>query len=210
MSTAVGTQEPAGQSSNGDRYRGRLIAGLASSLAEKDLGDTTVADIVRHAHVSKRTFYEYFSDKRECFAALAESVTDRMIEVIDQAVAQEDTWEAKARAACLTYMRVAASSPRLTRTLVLEVQAGGPEALRVRRRAYKLHAETFVRLSQQAAAERPDVRPLSPAVATAVVAGINELMLEVVEEGRADRLTEVVDAAFEIIHGVATAPPADV
>ena len=51
-----------------------------------------------------------------------------------------------------------------------------------------------MRLSEQAAAERADVRPISPAVATAIVAGINELMLEAVEEGRAERLTEVVDA----------------
>ena len=128
-----------------------MINGLASALAEKELGATTVADIVRHAHVSKRTFYEHFADKRECFAALAMSITDQMLGVIDQAVAQEDTWEAKARAACLTYMRVAASSPQLTRTLVLEVQAGGPEALQVRRRAYKAHADTFVRLSEDAA-----------------------------------------------------------
>ena len=49
---------------------------------------------------------------------------------------------------------------------------------------------------------------MSPAVATAIVAGINELMLEVVEEGRADRLTEVVDAAFEIIYAVAVTRPA--
>ena len=56
--------------------------------------------------------------------------------------------------------------------------------------------------------ERPDLRPISHSVATAIVAGINELMLEVVEEGRAERLTEVVDAAFEIIYAVAvTAPP---
>ena len=32
-------------------------------------------------------------------------------------------------------------------------------------------------------------------------------MLEVVEEGRAERLTEVADAAFEIIYAVAVTPP---
>ena len=207
MAAAPSTQGRVGTSGGADRHRQRLIDGLASSLAEKELGATTVADIVRHAHVSKRTFYEHFADKRECFVALAMSVTDQMLVVIDQAIELEDTWEAKARAACLTYMRVAASNPQLTRTMVLEVQAGGPEALRVRRRAYKLHAETFVRLSEQASRERPDIRPMTPAVATAIVAGINELMLEVVEEGRADRLTEVVDAAFEIIWAVAVTPP---
>ena len=207
MAATAGTGRE-GQSATADRYRQRLINGLASSLAEKELGATTVADIVRHAHVSKRTFYEHFADKRECFAALAVSITEQMVGVIDQAIAQEDTWEAKARAACLTYMRVAASSPQLTRTLVLEVQAGGPEALQVRRHAYNAHAETFVRLSEEASKERADVRPISHSVATAIVAGINELMLEVVEEGDATRLTEVVDAAFEIIYAVAvTAPP---
>ncbi len=208
MEQAAGTEERGGHPEGSDRYRARLIAGLASALAEKELGATTVADIVGHAHVSKRTFYEHFSDKRDCFAALANSITDQMLAVVGQAIEREDSWEAKARTACLTYMRVAASSPQLTRTLVLEVQAGGPQALKVRRSAYQRHAETFVRLSQQAAQERPDLRPISPAAATAIVAGINELMLEVVEEGRAERLTEVADVAFELIHAVAAAPPA--
>ncbi|HYI35547.1 MAG TPA: TetR/AcrR family transcriptional regulator [Thermoleophilaceae bacterium] len=209
MAPAAGTEERVEHPGGSDRYRTRLIAGLAAALSEKELGATTVADIVSHAHVSKRTFYEHFADKRECFAALAMSVTDQMLGVIDQAIEREDTWEGKARAATRTYMEVAASSPKLTRSLVLEIQAGGPEALRVRRRAYELHANTFVRLSEQAAAERPDVRPMSAATATAIVAGINELMLEAVEDGRTDRLTEVVDTAFGLIHAVAFAPPAD-
>ncbi len=66
---------------------------------------------------------------RYCFCILC-ALTALVVALLlltrsDQAVAQEDTWEAKARAACLTYMRVAASNPSLTRTLVLEVQAGG-------------------------------------------------------------------------------------
>jgi AcrR family transcriptional regulator len=207
MTASTETEEQAGPSGGSDRYRARLIAGLAAALSEKELGATTVADIVGHAHVSKRTFYEHFADKRECFTALALSVTDQMIGVIDKAIDREDTWEGKARAATRTYMEIAASNPKLTRSLVLEIQAGGPEALRVRRRAYALHANTFVRLSEQAAAERADVRPMSAATATAIVAGINELMLEAVEDGRADQLTEVVDTAFELIRAVAVAPP---
>ncbi len=208
MTPGVEAEERVEHSEGADRYRARLIGGLAVALSEQELGATTVADIVGHAHVSKRTFYEHFTDKRECFAALAMSVTDQMLGVIELAIEREETWEGKARAATRTYMEIAASSPNLTRSLVLEVQAGGPEALRVRRRAYQLHAETFVRLSTQAAAERPDVRPMSPALATAVVAGINELMLEAVEDGRAERMTEVVDTAVELIQAVVLVPAA--
>ena len=43
---------------------------------------------------------------------------------------------------------------------------------------------------------------LSPALATAVVGGLNELMLEAVEAGRAERIGELADAATELIRAV--------
>ena len=44
----------------------RLLDGLASSISERGYRETTVADIVRHARTSKRTFYEQFAGKEEC------------------------------------------------------------------------------------------------------------------------------------------------
>ena len=38
-------------------FRRRLLDGLAASISERGYRDTTVADIVRHARTSKRTFY---------------------------------------------------------------------------------------------------------------------------------------------------------
>jgi AcrR family transcriptional regulator len=187
-------------------YRERLVRGLAAAITEKGLGPTTVADIVRHARVSKRTFYEYFTDKHDCFAALNLALTERMLTVISRAIEAEDSWEDKVRGAARAYMETAAASPRLTRTCLLEIYAGGSQALEVRRAAYQRYAALFQRLSVQAAAERPDVRPLSPALASAIVAGVNELMLEAVEEGRADSLPNVVDTAFQLIVGAVTAP----
>ena len=190
-------------------YRERLIGGLASVLGEKRLSETTVADIVGSARVSKRTFYEHFDSKSDCFAALILQVTDRMLDLIAAAVGRESTWESRVRAAVRTYMETAASRPNVTRTLVLEVQAGGPEAMRVRREAVRRYADLFRRLSEQAAAERDDIRELDTPLATALAAGMNELMLEAVEEGRTDRLPEVVDSAVELIRSVVMCPPLD-
>ena len=50
--------------------RARLLAGLSEALRERSYGEVTVADVVRHAHTSKRTFYEHFADKHDCFVAL--------------------------------------------------------------------------------------------------------------------------------------------
>ena len=51
-------------------FRRRLLDGLAASIGERGYRDTTVADIVRHARTSKRTFYGEFSSKEECFIEL--------------------------------------------------------------------------------------------------------------------------------------------
>ena len=46
--------------------RDRLMNGFAYAIAEKGYIDTTIADIVRYARVSKRTFYQHFVDKKDC------------------------------------------------------------------------------------------------------------------------------------------------
>ena len=51
-------------------YRRRLLDGLALSINERGYRETTVADVVRSARTSKRTFYDHFSTKEECFAEL--------------------------------------------------------------------------------------------------------------------------------------------
>ena len=51
----------------------RLLQGLAQSVAAKGYADTTIADIVREAGVSRRTFYEHFDGKPAALIALYES-----------------------------------------------------------------------------------------------------------------------------------------
>ena len=53
-----------------------------------------------------------------------------------------------------------------------------------------------------AAAEQPGIRPLSPRLATAVVGGLNELILEALEEGEEERLAELAGAATELLRAV--------
>ena len=57
----------------GTEHRARLLEGMARAVAAKGYADTTIADIVREASVSRRTFYENFADKAECLTALYEA-----------------------------------------------------------------------------------------------------------------------------------------
>ncbi|MGK2938338.1 MAG: helix-turn-helix domain-containing protein [Solirubrobacteraceae bacterium] len=42
---------------------------MAAAIQERGLAASTVADVVRHARASRRTFYEHFRDRDDCYLA---------------------------------------------------------------------------------------------------------------------------------------------
>ena len=71
---------------NADPFRQRLLDGLAAATTERGYRASTVADIVRHARTSKRTFYDHFPSKEQCFLELLHADGERMAEKIRSAV----------------------------------------------------------------------------------------------------------------------------
>jgi AcrR family transcriptional regulator len=195
MATAVPRPAAAG-------HRARLTEGLAAAIAEKGYAAVTIADVVRIARVSKRTFYEHFADKEACFLALYAETSDELIELIATAAATAPgSWEERIEAAARAYFERVAGEPELIRAALLEIQAAGPRARELRREVQRRYADQLRAFSDAAAAEGAG-RALTPALATAVVGGLNELMLEAVEAGRAERIGELADAATELIRAV--------
>src|SRR6476646_1111389 len=90
-------------SSVDDAFRDRLLDGLAASIGERGYRDTTVADIVRHARTSKRTFYEQFASKEECLIELLRRNNENLIANIRNAVDPEADWQHQIRQAAEAY-----------------------------------------------------------------------------------------------------------
>ena len=67
-------------------FRRRLLDGLAVSIRERGYRETTVADIVRAARTSKRTFYDHFATKEECFVELLSANNDDLVAAIRAAL----------------------------------------------------------------------------------------------------------------------------
>jgi AcrR family transcriptional regulator len=65
--------------------RTRLLEGTGRAVADKGYAATTIEDIVRGAGVSKKTFYEHFSDKLDCFLAAYEAASDELLEHVRRA-----------------------------------------------------------------------------------------------------------------------------
>ena len=92
-------QAPASDAEPGVSYRERLIAGLAVSIKEQGFRDTKIADIVRHARTSRRTFYAEFASREECNIALLDMMNEALGAQIAAAVDPAAPWEAQVRQA---------------------------------------------------------------------------------------------------------------
>src|SRR4051812_30467577 len=69
-----------------ESQRTRMLSAMASAVAEKGYSRTAVADVIDRAGVSRKTFYEHFANKEECFLAAYDEGVDLLLEAIDEAV----------------------------------------------------------------------------------------------------------------------------
>jgi AcrR family transcriptional regulator len=179
-------------------YRGRLLGAALEGIGEVGWTDLTIAEIVRRARVSKRTFYEHFPTKEACLLALYESESSRALDELDAAIEGVPHGEGRIEVGARFYLARLQARPRLIRTLVFEILHLGSAGLAVRRQVMRRFA-AFLQREVNALGGRP---PLSRAAATLIVGGINELTLEAFEEDRIDRLSELVGPIGEVLRGL--------
>lgn len=186
-------------------YRSRLLEGMAHSVALKGYADTTVADIVREAGVSKRTFYECFATKKDCLIALYVAASHGALKVLKDAIDPQRDWKTQVEHAIGAYLGCLASNPALLRTLFVEILSLGQEGLLVRRRMNQELADFVVQVVHSGQASPKD-SALTAALAMAVVGGINELVLQAIEDNRTAALGELTGACSALVRAVLAAP----
>src|ERR1700753_742804 len=89
---------------------------LAASIREKGLAGTQAADIGRHAHASRRTFYNHFEDKEACFVELMRTTADAFLEAVDRAIDREAPIATQVDQAIDTYLSLVTGDPHLMST----------------------------------------------------------------------------------------------
>ena len=63
--------------------RARMLDAMAQAVATKGYAETTVADVVRVAGVSRKTFYQQFSNKQDCYRAAFDRAAGRVNAALD-------------------------------------------------------------------------------------------------------------------------------
>jgi len=173
---SVGTDRP-------DPFRDRLLDGMAASIIERGFRDSTVADIVRHARTSKRTFYEHFASKEDCLIELLHRNNETLIANIVNAVDPEADWEEQIRQAVGAYVDHIAARPAITLSWIRELPALGAVAQPLHRLAMEHLTDMLVDLSDSPGFRRAQIPPISRPLALIVLGGLRELTALFVEAG---------------------------
>ncbi len=186
-------------------HRARLTAALATSIEDKGYRETTVADIVRIARTSRRTFYEYFADRDACFLALLEERNEATMEELTAAVDPSDPPDRQVDAALDAYLRAVLSRPLLHLSFVRELPGLGPAGAARQRALIERFAQVLVDLVNAGRRAHPelDARPLPFDMAVIIVGGVRELMVISAQQGRDVR--EVRSSAGDAVKAILNA-----
>jgi AcrR family transcriptional regulator/DNA-binding MarR family transcriptional regulator len=125
--------EGAGREKVSEIQRARMLTAMAEVAGERGAAGATVAQIVARSGVSRRTFYELFEDREDCFLAAFDQALGQAAQSVFAAYSGERIWTARVRAGLTALLCFLDEEPDEGRLCVVEAVAGGERA-RERRR----------------------------------------------------------------------------
>ena len=171
-----------------------MFDATAAVVREKGFLAMTVEDIAAGAGVSRRTFYENFSDKTDCFLATYDDSAQTLLATVDAAAARGGDWEERVRLALGATLRFFAGDPDRAHVGVIEVLAAGPQALE-RRDAAVRALTRLIATDAVAVADEPPPALLAESVA----GGISQLIYGEVLHDRTEELEEMLPQCMYLV-----------
>jgi AcrR family transcriptional regulator len=110
-----------------ENQRGRISAGMIAATVECGYHDASVARVVAAGGLSRATFYRFYTDKHDAFAAVYAEVTGVLLGAMaDARDAERGGWAAKVRAQLGALLACFEANPDLARfCLLVPPRAGG-------------------------------------------------------------------------------------
>jgi AcrR family transcriptional regulator len=206
MSTSNRTSSPPESPTTDDRaaaVRRRLEEGLARSVADKGLAATTIADVARLAGTSKRTFYEHFTDKEDCFLALYRSRGAELMAAVDAALSPGSVpATVQIQDGARAFLGYLTEDRALGRAHVVDVTTIGERGVAARRQVVDHHADTLLAMVERAREAGTAVRTLSHLEAVCLVGGLNEIALRALDGPGGAALDDLVETATRFMQAV--------
>jgi AcrR family transcriptional regulator len=168
-------------------HRDRLMAACVQEVDGQGYTEMTVADIIKTAAVSRRTFYEFFDSKEACFLAAYDVIISHITQVVVEAYGSEERWPEQVCAGLRAFLRLLAEDARLAKFCMVEPIAAGPPLA-------DHHRDSVQRFSALLDTGREWEGALDPPslTADAVIAGAASLIIQRISEGEAEQLERLL------------------
>ncbi len=159
-SRPAGQSEAAQQRGRKSTQRERLLGGMVAVANRAGYAGANVSAVIAQAGVSRPTFYDYFSDRDDCFLAALQTAHAVLLDSVRARIGESEPGDALT-AAITALISFAGSEPALARFLTAEPMAGGPRLLAARDRGIEEISQAIEQAHEHAppAAEIPDVSP---------------------------------------------------
>jgi AcrR family transcriptional regulator len=193
--TAAETTGQRGADEDKSNFRQRLLDALEEGIAQDGYPRTTVADIVRRARTSRRTFYEHFDSREACFVALLTDTNAEQVRQISAAVDANAPWTSQVRQAIEAWISSGESRSSLMLSWIRDVPSLGAAARGLQRDAMENFIEMVRTLGDNAEFRAAGVGPFSRQRIIMLLGGLQELTAITVEEG--GRMSDVTEEAVE-------------
>jgi len=167
--------------------RSRMINAAVDIVVEVGYARATVAQVIRRARVSRKTFYDVFTDREDCFLAAFEQAIAQASAIAREAFdGERGDWREGLRAALARTLRLMDEEPALAKLCVVEALAAGEKVLT--RRAELLEEISGVIDSGRALSERQPPTVTAEGIVGGLCAVIHTRLLDDGDEPLTDLL----------------------
>jgi AcrR family transcriptional regulator/DNA-binding MarR family transcriptional regulator len=106
-----------------------MLSSAVAVVSEHGYGQMSVARVTGLAGVSRRTFYDLFADREDCFLAVFEATVERATELVGAACHGKRSWREQVRAGLATMLGFLDEEPGVGRLLIVDALTAGPRVL---------------------------------------------------------------------------------
>jgi AcrR family transcriptional regulator len=167
-----------------ESQRNRIHQAMIEVVSARGYPETRVVDVIGVAGVSRKTFYELFDSKEDCFLAAYDVLLGNLLEESTNAFESKSgaPWAERVGAALEALVEHLAAHPEEARFAIVEVLAAGPKALARRDAALRQFTGFLESGRSETSVELPGITSLS------IAGGINELLYSEILHGAVSRL----------------------
>ena len=172
--------------------RARMLAAALEVVEDVGYRQMTVSRVAERAMASRKSFYDLFADREDCFFALFEAILAQIRGAVCEAYRRGSDWGEGVRLALQRLLIVVEDQPTLARVCVIESLSGGA-------RIVALRAKTFKEFTQMVELGRIDGTEPPSLTAEVIVGGILTVLYEQLLSNDGRQATELLDQIVSLV-----------